>query len=211
LIEKCEKLKAFVIDIILDIQEILKASICKGVTTLCHKFEHYSKSLNTIYLNCKSLALKLKLSELKVVIYDCLSHREDLNEEEIWNDVAYIIKNDVIDIFGELFKLLKKDTFLEGNIILDLQGQQTFCVFYKDLSEALFFNKDGLVNESKFSDIAFLQRKDLYYISIAGVYMFKALKSKENENFLLHSKLKIVVENSIPISATEPKSGKHFI
>lgn len=165
-----EALKVLVVDLILDIQELLKASICKGVTKVSLQCANFSSNLSDVYNKCQSVLLKLKLTQLKICMYDCLTYIEGKRENVTMPEVAYVIKNCCEDICEELFKIMKRDSSLFGIIVSDFHEERTYGVFSSDFKDVVFFNGAGIVLEMQVTDIHLLQRKELYYISHKGKY-----------------------------------------
>jgi hypothetical protein len=163
--ETSELLKVFIVDLALDIQELLKASVCKQKTCLRSQCVYFLTVFHTVYDQCTNLLLKFKLTQLKIVVYDCLTYN-DQKEPDNFTDVAYVIKNNMENISEELFNIMKKDCV--GIVVYDLEDRRVHGLFTSDFQDSVFFSEDGMVLEANISDIYLLQRRELYYIAIKG-------------------------------------------
>jgi hypothetical protein len=163
--ETSELLKVLVADLVLDIQELLKSSICKQATCLRSQSGFFLTVFRSVYGQCKNILLKFKLIQMKILFYDCLTYN-DGNEPDNFSDVAYIIKNNIANVSEELFKIMKKDSV--GIIVSDLEDRIVYGLFTSDFQQAIFFSEDGFVSEAKIGDISLLQRKELFYIALKG-------------------------------------------
>jgi hypothetical protein len=168
--EKCELRQAFVINLILDIQELLKISKCKGISTFNNYHEYYSRTLNDIHRLCHGLNSKVLVTKLQIVLCDVLLLRNKGREKDMMPNVSYIIKQDLCLIQQEVFNILKKDLSLNGVTVLDLKNVTVYCLLSHDFQKAFFFDAEGLSLEANIQEISLLRRKEVYYISIKGKY-----------------------------------------
>ncbi len=159
---KSEQIKLLLIDHILDIQELMKTSICKGITSLKSSSGSYSSSLKVLLQQPNSLSLVLKLTTLKLVIEDCISFKESIQ------DVGIEVLSVYESRLEELFSILKAEQMLHGIIVNDLKNDKVFAIFDKDFKEVIFFNQYGILLVTKLCELKLIRRKQLYYICHKG-------------------------------------------
>lgn len=165
-----EIIKILAADNILDIQEVLKKSICKGTTLLGEKSVLSSQRLNIIYNECQSLTLKFKITALKIVMEECFSFKKKFH---IFPDVDEEIPSCV----EEILKIMTRNNQLHKVIILDMTDEKTFAIFDSKYEKVLFLKTSGIVLETAVQDIKRLRRGDLSYLCIQGTnhsFVFKS-------------------------------------
>jgi hypothetical protein len=164
-------LRSLIFDQILDIQELVKASICRGIT---RNFKNVlPANLDFLYQKCKTLTNKVKLTALKFVISDWIT----FTDVEIMPQLANVTLLHTIDTHYTLhttdpiegiFKVIQEDTALQGITVLSLQNETVFCIFDTEEDEVIFFNNTRILFETKLNQIKVVKRKEVFYISNKG-------------------------------------------
>ncbi len=166
LLDNDEHLTNYLLDVLLDMQELLKASICKGRTILHDISQCYDAQLDFLYKKFLSISNKVKLTAVKIAMYDCFTYD---GSGKYMPEVAYVSSNELLHPVEEIFNIMVKDKKLHGQTLLSLENEVVFSIFSEDLSKVVFFNqKLGIILETKVEKITVLQRKDLLYIAHRG-------------------------------------------
>jgi hypothetical protein len=161
-----ENMTSLFFDHILDVQELLKASICKGITFLHHKGATFDSHLDYLYTKVTSLTNRVKIKALKLFFYDCITYDGSVM---FMPEMAYVCGNESIKPVKEIYEIMIKEKDHLGVILLALNNGDIFSIFNDDITKAVFFNQCGILFETEVKNLKVLQKKDLCYLWFQGM------------------------------------------